>query len=469
MSFALLTLLPLFWGCSANEAPLAGTPVDPAVLFEHSTFADAALELEVRSLLGRPRGELSTAELNSIEILDAGRKGIEDLTGIDRLANLRVLRLSANAFSDINPLQMLKRLEELDLGQNNITDAGGLTALGTLQVLVLSNNQLTEIGPLAQLTRLRQLDLDRNQISNLAPLRGLKLLRLLNFDDNFVRDLSALEALPALRRVELSGNPIDPEILAPLRKRGIQVGFYLPPLGIGDDILEEEIRETLGIETGEISDANLRMIQSLTLRGAVSSIRGIERLINLRNFSVTGVRATLNDISPLSDLFRLREVSIFNTELTSLQGLFQLRLLRRLRLDANRIEDLSPLGRLTGVNDMSLGTNQIRDVFPLRRLIRMVKLNLNNNEIRDLGPLVKLINLEELNFNRNEVSSLAFIANMQKLRVLNCSTNLIEDISPLLDLPALTRVSLQGNPLSEEAKAHARELTDRGVTVIGSR
>ena len=159
MSFALLALLPLFWGCSANEAPLAGTPVDPAVLFEHSTFADAALELEVRSLLGRPRGELSTAELNSIEILDAGRKGIEDLTGIDRLANLRVLRLSANAFSDINPLQMLKRLEELDLGQNNITDAGGLTALGTLQVLVLSNNQLTEIGPLAQLTRLRQLDL----------------------------------------------------------------------------------------------------------------------------------------------------------------------------------------------------------------------------------------------------------------------------------------------------------------------
>ena len=175
MSFALLTLLPLFWGCSANEAPLAGTPVDPAMLFEHSTFADAALELEVRSLLGRPRGELSTAELNSIEILDAGRKGIEDLTGIDRLANLRVLRLSANAFSDISPLQMLKRLEELDLGQNNITDAGGLTALGTLQVLVLSNNQLTEIGPLAQLTRLRQLDLDRNQISNLAPLRGLKL------------------------------------------------------------------------------------------------------------------------------------------------------------------------------------------------------------------------------------------------------------------------------------------------------
>ena len=247
------------------------------------------------------------------------------------------------------------------------------------------------------------------------------------------------------------------------------VGFYLPPLGIGDDILEEEIRETLGIETGEISDANLRTIQSLTLRGAVSSIRGIEQLTNLRNFSVTGVRATLNDISPLSDLFRLREVSIFNTELTSLQGLFQLRLLRRLRLDANRIEDLWPLGRLTGVNDMSLGTNQIRDVFPLRRLIRMVKLNLNNNEIRDLGPLVKLINLEELNFNRNEVSSLAFIANMQKLRVLNCSTNLIEDISPLLDLPALTRVSLQGNPLSEEAKAHARELTDRGVTVIGSR
>jgi hypothetical protein len=46
--FVLLTLLPLLWGCSANEPPLAGTPVDPAVLFEHSTFADAALELEVR-------------------------------------------------------------------------------------------------------------------------------------------------------------------------------------------------------------------------------------------------------------------------------------------------------------------------------------------------------------------------------------------------------------------------------------
>ena len=466
MNRALLLLLPLLWGCAADEAPLAGTPVDPAVLFEHSTFADAALEREIRTFLDRPRGELTTAELGAIETLDAGRKGIADLNGIERLANLRVLRLNANAFADLGPLQALDRLEELDLGQNDIDDAQALTGLGNLRVLVLSDNALTDLDPLAQLTRLTQLDLDRNRIFNLAPLRPLKLLRLLNFDDNFVSDLSALNALPSLRRVELSGNPINPEILDPLRERGIQIGFYLPPLGIGDDILEKEIRETLGIETGEISEANLRTIETLTLRGAVGSIRGIERLRNLRRFSVTGVRASLNDISPLADLIRLRDVSIFNTELTSLRGFFQLRLLTRLRLDSNRIEDLTPIGQLTALSEMSLGSNQIRDVFPLRRLIRMVKLNLNRNEIRDLGPLAKMIELEELNFNRNSVSSLAFVANMQKLRVLNCSENLIEDISPLLDLPELRRVSLNVNPLSDEAKDHARELIDRGVIVV---
>ena len=73
MKRALAALFPLLWGCAADEAPLAGTAVDPDVLFEHSTFADAALERVIREVLDRPRGTLSETELGSVETLDAGR------------------------------------------------------------------------------------------------------------------------------------------------------------------------------------------------------------------------------------------------------------------------------------------------------------------------------------------------------------------------------------------------------------
>ena len=468
MKRALAALFPLLWGCAADEAPLAGTAVDPDVLFEHSTFADAALERVIREVLDRPRGTLSETELGSVKTLDAGRLDIGDLDGIERLENLRVLRLNANAFTNLAPLTALQGLTSLDLAQNGIEDATALSQLGNLQVLVLSDNALENVEPLAGLTRLTQLDLDKNRIADLDPLRSLKLLRLLNFDDNFVSDISALDFLPSLRRVELSGNPIDPEILDGLRERGIQVSFYVPPLGIGDDILEKEIREAVGIPAGELSEANLLSIRILHLRGSVGSIRGIERLKNLNEFSVSGIRATLNDISPLTDLFRLRDVSIFNTELTSLQGFLRLRLLRRLRLDLNRIEDLTPLFQMNLLTELSLGNNQIRDVFPLRRLTRLQKLSLNGNEVRDLGPLDKMILIEELNFNDNQVGDLSFITRMQSLRILNCNNNLIEDISPLLELPALSRISMRGNPVNEAAREHAKTLVERGVRIIGN-
>ena len=113
MRAALLALLPLWWSCAANEAPVAVEPVDPAVLFEHSTFPDAALEREIRQVLDRPRGPLTDAELGTITTLDAGRLNIADLSGIERLANLEILRLGANTFTDLTPLQALERLTDL--------------------------------------------------------------------------------------------------------------------------------------------------------------------------------------------------------------------------------------------------------------------------------------------------------------------------------------------------------------------
>ena len=75
--------------------------------------------------------------------------------------------------------------------------------------------------------------------------------------------------------------------------------------------------------------------------------------------------------------------------------------------------------------------------------------------------------LEELHCNNNQVANLDFVARMQKLRVLNCNANLIEDLSPLLDLPDLQRISIRGNPLNEQAREDARQLVGNGVQVVG--
>jgi Tol biopolymer transport system component len=160
-------------------------------------FPDVHLETAIREVLVQPTGELIVADLLLLKHLDASSRGIVDLSGIEQLKNLEVLKLADNQVQDISDL----------------------TAMARLCTLELARNKIESIAPLATLSQLRYLDLRGNAISNLGPLFGLR----------------------ALTHVDVSGNPLDENsastLVEVLREKGIAVVFEIQPLqeepGIG--------------------------------------------------------------------------------------------------------------------------------------------------------------------------------------------------------------------------------------------
>ena len=75
--------------------------------------------------------------------------------------------------------------------------------------------------------------------------------------------------------------------------------------------------------------------------------------------------------------------------------------------------DLKPLAGLTELKELVLYDNQITDLKPLAGLTELTTLNLSDNQITDLTPLAGLTELKELLLFSNQITK-AEIAKLQK-------------------------------------------------------
>ena len=258
-------------------------------------FSDAQLETAVRQALGQPAGVLTTADLIRLETLDASRRNITDLSGLEYALNLRYLNLYENEVEDLSSLAGLTRLKILDLTNNCISNISALQALTALEELDLSYNNIRTIDALNHLTRMRSLHLEGNDISNLAPLASMRKLESLflsgNLSDSNVTPLSQLTRL-----------------------------------------------QRLMLADGHISDiAFLKNLKQL-------------RWLELRNNQI-------NNLEPLKGLTKLEWLSLANNQAEDVAHLGGLRQLRYLDLNNNRVRELTPLVRLRNLEWVELQNN----------------------------------------------------------------------------------------------------------------
>ncbi|MCL0107947.1 leucine-rich repeat domain-containing protein [Peptococcaceae bacterium] len=182
-------------------------PVDPYV---ETFLLDTNLEAAIRDALGKPTGNITKEDMAKLTNLEANRRRIIDLSGLEYAVNLTSLNLHGNQITDITPLAGLTNLTRLYLGGNQITDITPLAELTNLTRLNLSYNQITDITPLAGLTNLTNLNLllnlGDNQITDITPLvinTGLGYGDIIWLDDNpldltpgsrNMRDIETLQA-----------------------------------------------------------------------------------------------------------------------------------------------------------------------------------------------------------------------------------------------------------------------------------
>jgi internalin A len=207
----------------AAETPPSRSTIDRTIEVQ---FPDAKLEAAIRQRIGKPEGQITETDLQSVTLLSADDKGIHDITGIEKCVNLGILNLPGNEIEDISPLSTLTKLKLLTLANNKITDISPLSSLTNVEALILAINQIADIQPLSNLTNLETLTLADNKITDISALSHLTRLRKLALDCNQIVDVKPLSNLPRLMSLGLYRNQVSD--ISPLVNN--------PGIGKGDEI-----------------------------------------------------------------------------------------------------------------------------------------------------------------------------------------------------------------------------------------
>ena len=195
-------------------APDAGSPVTPVAALPAaramgSAPVPTATKLEGAEGLAAVVAEaLGTAVERAPATLWAPRRGVTELSGLERLPELRRLNLAENRVTDLSALAGLPGLRVLDLGGNAVEDLWPLAGLAELEVLDLSGNRVVDVSALGGLPRLAVLELAGNAVVDVSPLVHLTGLRYLGLAGNRVADTAPLAHLSGLVRLDLGGNAV---------------------------------------------------------------------------------------------------------------------------------------------------------------------------------------------------------------------------------------------------------------------
>ena len=273
---------------------------------------DPNLRAAIAEALGKsPNAPITVEEMERLEDLRVGSRGIRDFTGLQFATNLINLNISDNPISDISPLAGLVNLENLWVHALGVSDISPLAGLANLGRIHGHSTSISDLSLLAGLTKLWHIYLPSAEISDLTPLARLTSLRELYLSFNEISDISPLASLTGLNTLDLAHNKISD--LSPLAR--------LPNL------------EWLELRANDISD-----------------VSPLARLTQLK-----WLRVRVNDISDISPL-------------ASLTGL------NTLDLAHNKISDLSPLGGLSNLKSLDVSQNEISDISPLDGLRENIKL-----------------------------------------------------------------------------------------------
>ncbi|MBT3342234.1 MAG: hypothetical protein HN712_17655 [Gemmatimonadetes bacterium] len=373
----LVALLALLWlGCDDSPPiPPVSSPDDSDEVTESSPFIDVGLDAGVRLQLRLEDAvPMPTAALDCLRVLVASDFDVTDLTGVERLAALQTLDISANRIADLTPLSALHQLQRLDA----------------------SSNQIQSVQPLGQLSQLSVLYLDHNDIEDVTPLL----------------------AADSLVQVDLTGNPLSASGLQDLSKSGVLVRFGSqhiepdpcdnPPIRRTGTFTAEVNRDLLIFRSGSRC---LNVIGSLTVEDEVDDLTPLTKLTDItgtlrirRTESVSDLSflallsnvggdlaITDNDImTSISGLGRLRSVEDrfivkANPVLQSLGVMESLSTVAELRIESNPVlEDISGLESLGAVsgNFVMSGNDQLIDVEGLRNLEEIDgSLSFDNNDL----------------------------------------------------------------------------------------
>lgn len=110
--------------------------------------------------------------------------------------------------------------------------------------------------------------------------------------------------------------------------------------------------------------------------------------------------------------------------------------------------DISPLSSLTKLENLSICCDDVADIGALAEMTNMKSLWIwGNGRITDISALAGMTQMESLWMNGNSISDIGALSGMTNLNTLYMDENSITDITPLSKLTKLIKLRLAGNPI----------------------
>ncbi|WP_429960190.1 leucine-rich repeat domain-containing protein [Enterococcus sp. AZ012] len=376
-------------------------------------FADQYLEEAVKASLGLQHSEDVTEE-NILELrsLEWYNGNISDLTGLEHAINLSKVTLTGNNISSLQPLVNLENLTSIGLSNNPIAISEVLLLDNVLELDLSGNHYGEEINELAKYTKMTNLWLNDCGLTNIDFVQGMDELIWLRVMDNQITSLNSLNS-NSLTGLWATNNVLT--TLEDISSFGSLRGVYLEGNQLKSiDVLQNvSTLERIYADNNNISSVNMSnndSLQYIYLNNNSISMLNLNNMRSLLTFD--GRSNNIRHLDGLSKIPSLKQLYLYNNEITDLSGLETLSTLTLLQLQSNQnIEDFTPINSLQNLNSLYMNDTGIE-----------------NSDIESIGELPLL---QELGVAKGNLKNIDFITQFPSLNAISLDENHLSDISTL--------------------------------------
>lgn len=242
----------------------------------------------------------------------------------------------------------------------------------------------------------------------------------------------------------------DNGLVSPLSVFGYTIGGIIEEVQFSDPSFETAIRSALNVEKNTtLFTDDVWVLDAFTIPEDAASYADLKYLPKLRQLTITnGIASELSAISSLSDLEKLSisGTTVSQNDLTAISALPNL---KELTLNDCSLTSIAPLSAATGIVKLDLSNNTIRSLDALKRMSGLTELNLDHNVVTDLSALSDLNALTKLCVSYNALTTLEPVSSNTALTWLSAGHNTIESLGQLQKLSALNHLDLSFNALSD--------------------
>ena len=292
--------------------------------------------------------------LNALENLDISGTQVTSLDPLKYCNYIKQLNLSHTGITEISILASFPALEVLDVSETEVSDLSPLAELTNLQTLLISHTPVTDLSPLEDLSKLQILDFSNTLVTDIEPLADLQALQAVTFNQTDVNTLKPLTALPALDRVYCDQTKI---------RKDNAVQFMIDHPGVVVSFAPTELEgwwESMSPEWQKI----FYIYRNLD---ATPTMEQLHSLMTIDSLNING-RSAIENLSPLTELPRLRWLDCSLTPISLLEPLRDLLDLSYLNAKSTGVISVEPLSALAKLTYLDLDNTKVTDISPLIRL-----------------------------------------------------------------------------------------------------